>query len=215
MSWFSNLFKSSSATEVTDSQKDNLPPILKKLQIKNTVSITASCEAELKSFREFTYSPLPQRIFSIGSLSIAQQTVNRYYLWDDETWLQVSYDKNAPEKSIEIILFYWLRSKTLTPSELTDEVRLPLSKQQWEHQGKVFERCWNPVIKNDIPTVEHVVNKDESYSVHFEQMIFSRKLTPARKEYWFYSLEKSETDNTYLQMIAQGFSLDLAELSVN
>lgn len=215
MSWFWNLFKSSHATKVTENQKDNLPPIVKKLQINNTLSITASCEAELKHFREFTYTPLPLRIFSIGSLSIAQQTVHRYYLWDDETWLQVSYDKNVPETPIEIILFYWLSSKTLSSNELTDEVRLPLSKQQWEHQGKVFEQCWSTSVKNDIPSIEHVINKDESYSVHFDQMIFCHHLTPMRKEYWFYSLEKNETDNTYLQMIAQGFSLDLAELIVN
>lgn len=215
MGWFTHLFHSPFLTKRSDCQNDRIVTILKKLEINTVFSITAACEAELKSYRELAYSPLPQRIFSVGRLNIDRNLVRRYYLWSDEIWLQVSFDKHNDNKVTEIILFYWLQSKILTADQLTNDVRLPLSASQWQYLGNLYQRCFDNTLKSHVPMVEYVVNKHESYHVECEQIIFSRQLTPERNEYWFYSLEKNQNNDTYLQVSAQGFSLNLSEICVS
>lgn len=188
--------------------------LLDSLRINASLDLEQYCYQEIQSYLETTYTPLPQRIFSIGEFELTPSIkIKRYYLIDDDTWLQISYDQQAIQN---IILFYWVHAKTIQPTELSQGIKAPLTSLQWEHQGNLFDRCWRtPTQNTPLEITEDIRNAQMKYKLTSHQMLFSRALPSNRKEYWFYSLEQPRGEACYQQTIAQGFSLLEKELVIN
>lgn len=192
--------------------KANLP--LVTLPLKKSLAISADCAAEISPFRQLVYQPLPQRIYSVGQLTVERQRFERYYLWDNDTWLQISYAEHCPQIK-QIILFYWLNSNPIQSGQLNQADIAPFTQQQWYYQGHRYQRCWSLPTRYGVAISEKIVNATESYVIEAEQVLYSRQLSSNRKEYWFYSLEKNNTDHNYTQYWAQGFALDRQELMIH
>ena len=212
MAWF-NFFRRS-IKKSTPVETLARPKILDYLHINKSLMVEHGRAFEIQQHLEATYTPLPQRIFSIGHIKLTPDlNIKRYYLIDDDTWLQVSYSNGTLN---DIILFYWVHAKTIQLSELSSDIKAPLTSLQWEHKGNLFDRCWQ-TPKSNIPLeiVEHLHNTDTNYILSIQQMLFSRVMHDCRKEYWLYSLEYHKEENNYQQVIAQGFSLLEKEILIN
>lgn len=211
MAWF-NFFRP--AKQFNQLEPPTHSNLLEYLHINKSLSLKDSCILEIQPTLEAIYTPLPQRIFSIGDIELTPTIkIKRYYLIDDDTWLQISYDNLCIH---EIILFYWVHAKNLQPSELTQNIQAPLTSLQWEHRGNLFNRCWQPPKQNaPLEITENIYNPETEYKLTSQQMLFYRPLQLHRKEYWLYTLEHHPEEKTYQQTIAQGFSLLEKEILIN
>lgn len=212
MNWFTSLFKNNQTQGITPHTLDTHYDF-DHLDIRSLININVDCETELAKYRELSYTPLPQRVYSIGIAHIEQiGYLRRYYLNDGDTWLQCTYLEETAATPIEIILFYWVEYRAI---ESLQQAKEPLYCQQWLHNDELFPRVWLTAGQGYQPQLfsEQINNSQESYQMHYEAMLFGKVINEqnSRRQYWLYALEK-DSQNNWQQAIAQGFSITPAEL---
>lgn len=162
--------------------------------------------------------PGTQQIWSVGTVDLGQSTwLSRYYMNDEDYWLQV-HTTGAIDGQVEsVILFNYL---SYTPISSEAELRRLagpsslIGMPTYTHDGVEFSREWGTEDgQTELVTFsEQVRNPDQSYSVEHRSMLYARDtgLTD-RREFLLFSVEQDEEGSISLST-SLGISLYTTDL---
>ncbi len=164
--------------------------------------------------------PPTQQIWSVGTVDLGQsQWLSRYYMDDEDYWLQVhtSGDQSGQEESV--ILFYYLRHATISSNSELQRLAGPNSDiglPTYTLDGVQFTREWGTEAGQTelVDLRERVVNPNESYIVEHRSMLYARDtgLTD-RREFLLFSVEQDE-EGTVSLSASLGISLYPTDLHI-
>lgn len=164
--------------------------------------------------------PGSQQIWSQGELDLGQGVwLSRYYMDQDEFWLQV-HSTGARDGQVEsVILFNYLES--LAVSSDAELFRLagpssPIGLPTFERDGVSYTREWGtePGQAELVGMLEKVTNPDESYTVQHRSMLYARDTgLTNRREFLLFSVELAE-DGAVSLSASRGVSLYPTDLQV-
>ncbi|WNW14148.1 DUF2491 family protein [Pseudomonas sp. DTU_2021_1001937_2_SI_NGA_ILE_001] len=169
-----------------------------------------------------SYVVLPgdEKIWATGRIDLGQaMTLWRFYLDDEDYFLQVVSNGPQPEDVQDIILFGYYSA---TPINSRDELlRLtgpdsPIGLPTYEHEGEVFERQWGSEAGQTelTPMLEQVASPDSRYQVKHLSMLYARETgLIGRREFLLFSLEEDEEGNLTLTT-AVGVTLASTDITV-
>jgi hypothetical protein len=163
-----------------------------------------------------------QPIATRGLIDLQGVWLHRYYLDDDETWLQVKTDGGTDDASVaECILWqYW---DTKTPASLAElkEIAGPTSDiglPTYEVGAFVYQRVWGASRGQTelVPFVEQVFDRSDtvaSFTCQHYAMLYRRRIEGSpRQEYVLVSVEECPQS---LQVVTSiGVDLNPADLTV-
>jgi len=164
---------------------------------------------------------LSQRIFSEGVIDLgASHWLSRYYLDDNETWLQV-HTTGARDGQLEaLILFSYLDAVTLNSEAELARLAGPnslIGLPEYQLEGNLYQRQWGTEQgQTELnPFVEQVTSLTESYRVQHHAMLYARDLgeNSSRREFLLFSVEETE-DATISFTTSLGVSLLSTDLQV-
>lgn len=169
-----------------------------------------------------SYVVLPgdEKIWAVGEINLGQSMVlRRFYLDDEDYFLQILSNGPLPEDIQDIVLFGYYSA---TPINSRDELlRLtgPESKiglPTYEHEGEVFERQWGTETGQTelTPMDENVVSPETAYRVKHLSMLYARETGLIdRREFLLFSVEEDEEGNITLTT-AVGVTLLSTDINV-
>ncbi len=204
------------------SPRAQLPPEPLKLRRGGFVEIDSLPFRMLPGRVNFEIGDCAQPIAARGLVDLNGSWLHRYYLDDDETWLQVKTDGGTEDIHVsECILWqYW---EVLTPANQTElatiagrdsEIGLPT----YEVGAFLYHRVWG-VSRGQtelVPFIEQVFDKSDtqpSRSCHHYAMLYRRLIEDSeRAEYVLISVEEMPDS---LQVVTSiGVDLNPADLTV-
>ncbi|MGH8217876.1 MAG: DUF2491 family protein [Steroidobacteraceae bacterium] len=199
-----------------------LPPEPLKLRRGGFLEIDALPYRMLKDRANFELGQSAQPIATRGLVDLSGTWLHRYYLDDDETWLQVKTDGGTDDASVsECILWQYWDCKT--PANLTElksiagpasEIGLPT----YEVGAFLYQRVWGVARGQTelVPFIEQVFDKSDtvpSFSCQHYAMLYRRRIEDsARQEYVLISVEESPQNLDVCTSI--GVDLNPADLTV-
>ncbi|HTV80828.1 MAG TPA: DUF2491 family protein [Steroidobacteraceae bacterium] len=202
--------------------RPQLPPEPLKLRRGGFVEIDAVPYRMLQGHANFEIGDCAQPITARGLVDLGGSWLHRYYLDDDETWLQVKTDGGTSDDCVsECILWqYWDVATPANHSELAaiaganSEVGLPT----YEVGAFLYHRVWG-VSRGQtelVPFVEQVFDTSDtvaSRSCNHYAMLYRRLVEGStRAEYVLISVEEMPDS---LQMVTSiGVDLNPADLTV-
>jgi hypothetical protein len=199
-----------------------LPPEPLKLRLGGFVEIDTLPYRMLQGRVNFEIGANAQPIAARGVVDLNRSWLHRYYLDDDETWLQVKTDGGTDDASVsECILWqYWDVKTPANSDELkavagsSSEVGLPT----YEIGAFLYQRVWGASRGQTelIPFLEQVFDKNPttpSFSCQHYAMLYRRLIDQSdRQEYVLISVEECPDS---LQVVTSiGIDLNPADLSV-
>ncbi|MFF7707906.1 DUF2491 family protein [Pseudomonas sp. NPDC007930] len=164
--------------------------------------------------------PGDEKIWACGLIDLGQaMRMRRYYLDDEDYFLQVLMNGPGSDDIEEVILFgYFAATPVTSKAELLRlagpgaRVGLPTI----EHDGEVFERQWGTEAGQAefVPFEECVASPEGSYRVEHLSMLYAREIGLVnRREFLLFSVEEDEAGNVTLTT-AVGVSLHLPDIKV-
>ncbi len=143
--------------------------------------------------------PPSQPIWAEGVIDLGEQHwLSRYYLNDEEFWLQVQTTGCRDGEVSTIILFNYLDCVAISSERdlaaIAGEgsnVGLPT----YELGGRTFEREWGAGEGQTelVSLIEHVQNPESRYAVNHHSMLYSRETgLSERREFLLFSVEETE-----------------------
>jgi hypothetical protein len=199
-----------------------LPPEPLKLRLGGFLEIDPLPYRMLEGRANFEIGECAQPIAARGVVDLNRSWLHRYYLDDDETWLQVKTDGGTDDASVsECILWqYWDAKTPANHDELkaiagsTSDVGLPT----YEIGAFLYQRVWGASRGQTelIPFVEQVFDKSptvSSFSCQHYAMLYRRLIENSdRQEYVLISVEECPDS---LQVVTSiGVDLNPADLTV-
>jgi Protein of unknown function (DUF2491) len=199
-----------------------LPPEPLHLRRGGFVAIDPLPYRMLAGKANFELGQPAQPIATRGLVDLNGSWLHRYYLDDDETWLQVKTDGGTDDANVsECILWqYWDTKTPASQAELkeiagpTSEVGLPT----YEVGAFLYQRVWGASRGQTelVPLVEQVYDKNDtvaSFSCQHYAMLYRRLIEDSqRQEYVLISVEECPDS---LQMVTSiGVDLNPADLTV-
>lgn len=181
--------------------RDALPPEPLKLRRGGFLEIDPLPFRMLQGRANFELGQSAQPIAARGLVDLNGTWLHRYYLDDDETWLQVKTDGGTDDASVsECILWQYWDCKT--PANLAElksiagpasEIGLPT----YEVGAFLYQRVWG-ISRGQtelVPFLEQVFDKNDtvpSFSCQHYAMLYRRRIDDsARQEYVLISVEES------------------------
>ena len=163
--------------------------------------------------------PGSQEIWSNGTIDLGQSTwLSRYYMNDEDYWLQVHTTGQIAGQVESVILFNYLSYVTISSEAELRRLAGPQSLiglPTYTHDGVQYSREWGTEQGQTelVPLTEHVVNPDESYTIEHHSMLYAREtgLTD-RRELLLFSVEQDE-EGTVSLSTSLGISLYTTDLS--
>ena len=163
--------------------------------------------------------PGSQEIWSNGTVDLGQSTwLSRYYMNDEDYWLQVHTTGEIAGQVESVILFNY-RSYVTLSSEA--ELRRLAGSQSliglptYTHNGVEYTREWGTENGQTelVALSEQLKNPDESYSVEHRSMLYAREtgLTD-RREFLLFSVEE-DAEGTISLSTSLGISLYTTDLN--
>jgi hypothetical protein len=163
--------------------------------------------------------PGSQQIWSAGTIDLGQSTwLSRYYMNDEDYWLQV-HTTGAIDGQVEsVILFNYLSYITISSEAELRRLagaKSPIGLPTYTHNGVEYTREWG--TENDqtelVALSEQLKNPDESYSVEHRSMLYAREtgLTD-RREFLLFSVEE-DAEGTISLSTSLGISLYTTDLN--
>lgn len=164
--------------------------------------------------------PGDEKVWAVGEIDLGQSmTLRRFYLDDEDYFLQVLSNGPLAEDIQDLILFgYYSATPITSRDELlrltgpSSEIGLPT----YEHEGEVFERQWGIESGQTelTPMDEQVVSPDSTYKVKHLSMLYARETGLIdRREFLLFSLEEDEEGNISLTT-AVGVTLQSTDITV-
>lgn len=163
--------------------------------------------------------PGSQEIWSNGTLDLGQSTwLSRYYMNDEDYWLQVHTTGEIAGQVESVILFNYLSYVTVSSEAELRRLagpQSPIGLPTYTHNGVEFTRVWGSEAGQTelVAMTEHVVNPEEAYSVEHRSMLYARDtgLTD-RREFLLFSVEE-DAEGTISLSTSLGISLYTTDLT--
>lgn len=161
-----------------------------------------------------------QQIWSVGTVDLGQSTwLSRYYMNDEDYWLQVHTTGDVAGQVESVILFNYLSYVTINSEAELTRLAGPQSLiglPTYTHNGVEYTREWGTENGQTelVPLSERVVNPDESYAVEHRSMLYARDtgLTD-RRELLLFSVEE-DAEGTISLSTSLGISLYTTDLNI-
>lgn len=164
--------------------------------------------------------PDSQQIWSNGTIDLGQSTwLSRYYMNDEDYWLQVHTTGDIAGQVESVILFNYLSYVTISSEAELRRLAGPQSLiglPTYTHNGIEYTREWGTengqtelVVLN-----EQLENPDESYSIEHRSMLYSRATgLTNRQEFLLFSVEE-DAEGTISLSTSLGVSLYTTDLNI-
>jgi hypothetical protein len=161
-----------------------------------------------------------QQIWSVGTVDLGQSTwLSRYYMNDEDYWLQVHTTGDVAGQVESVILFNYLSYVTINSEAELSRLAGPQSLiglPTYTHNGIEYTREWGTENGQTelVPLSERVVNPDESYTIEHRSMLYAREtgLTD-RRELLLFSVEE-DAEGTISLSTSLGISLYTTDLNI-
>ena len=164
--------------------------------------------------------PGDEKVWSVGRIDLGQSmALQRFYLDNEDYFLQVVTNGPAPEDIQDIILFGYYSASPITSKDELLRLTGPASKiglSTYEHEGEVFERQWGtePGQTELTPLDEDVVSPDGAYRVKHLSMLYARETGLInRREFLLFPVEEDEEGEITLTT-AVGVTLQSTDINV-
>lgn len=164
--------------------------------------------------------PGDEKVWATGTVDLGQGTrLERFYLDDEDYFLQVVMHGNGAEDIEDIILFGYHQ---VTPINSRDELlrltgpQSPIGLPTFELDGIEYQRQWGSEDGQTelVPMQEQVSNPETAYRVSHHSMLYARDIDLVnRREFLLFSVEEDEEGNVALST-AVGITLQLTDITV-
>lgn len=163
--------------------------------------------------------PGAQQIWSAGTVDLGQSTwLSRYYMNDEDYWLQVHTTGDIAGQVESVILFNYLSYVTINSEAELSRLAGPQSLiglPTYNHSGVEYTREWGTESGQTelVALSEHLKNPNESYSIEHRSMLYAREtgLTD-RREFLLFSVEE-DAEGTISLSTSLGISLYTTDLN--
>ncbi|TFB32205.1 DUF2491 family protein [Pseudomonas sp. F01002] len=163
--------------------------------------------------------PGSQQIWSNGTINLGQSTwLSRYYMNDEDYWLQVHTTGEIAGQVESVILFNYLSYITIGSEAELRRLAGPQSLiglPTYTHNGVEYTREWGTENGQTelVALSEQLKNPDESYSIEHRSMLYAREtgLTD-RREFLLFSVEE-DAEGTISLSTSLGISLYTTDLN--
>lgn len=163
--------------------------------------------------------PGSQQIWSNGTIDLGQSTwLSRYYMNDEDYWLQVHTTGDIAGQVESVILFNYLSYITISSEAELRRLAGPQSLiglPTYTHNGVEYTREWGTENGQTelVALSEQLKNPDESYSIEHRSMLYAREtgLTD-RREFLLFSVEEDAEGSISLST-SLGISLYTTDLN--
>ena len=163
--------------------------------------------------------PGSQQVWSNGTIDLGQSTwLSRYYMNDEDYWLQVHTTGDIAGQIESVILFNYLSYITISSEAELRRLAGPQSLiglPTYTHNGVEYTREWGTENGQTelVALSEQLKNPDESYSVEPRSMLYAREtgLTD-RREFLLFSVEE-DAEGTISLSTSLGISLYTTDLN--
>ncbi|WLG44382.1 DUF2491 family protein [Pseudomonas sp. FP1740] len=222
MGWFKQLMGLEAPKANTESKwtaNDNLPvsgPL--GLALGKEVMFDTSLKLLLDGNTTVTI-PGSQQIWSAGTVDLGQSNwLSRYYMNDEDYWLQVHTTGDIAGQVESVILFNYLSYVTINSEAELRRLAGPQSLiglPIYTLNGVEYTREWGTENGQTelVPLSEHLKNPDETYSIGHRSMLYAREtgLTD-RREFLLFSVEE-DAEGTISLSTSLGISLYTTDLN--
>ena len=164
--------------------------------------------------------PQDEKVWATGTVDLGQGTrLERFYLDNEDYFLQVVMHGNGAEDIEDIILFGYHQVTTIASRDELLRLTGPQSKVGlpfFELDGVEYQRQWGSEDGQTelVPMLEQVRNPEGSYQVRHHSMLYARDLELTnRREFLLFSVEEDEEGNVALSS-AVGVTLQLTDITV-
>lgn len=163
--------------------------------------------------------PGSQEIWANGTVDLGQSTwLSRYYMNDEDYWLQVHTTGEIAGQVESVILFNYLSVVTLSSEAELRRLAGPQSLiglPTYTHEGVEYARVWGsePGQTELVAMSEQVINPENTYTVEHRSMLYARDtgLTD-RREFLLFSVEEDAEGSISLST-SLGISLYTTDLN--
>ncbi|PAU63173.1 DUF2491 family protein [Pseudomonas sp. PICF141] len=163
--------------------------------------------------------PGSQQIWSAGTVDLGQSTwLSRYYMNDEDYWLQVHTTGDVAGQVESVILFNYLSYITINSESELRRLAGPeslIGLPSYTHNGVEYTREWGTENGQTelVALSEHLKNPDDSYSIEHRSMLYAREtgLTD-RREFLLFSVEE-DAEGTISLSTSLGISLYTTDLN--
>lgn len=164
--------------------------------------------------------PADQQVWSEGVIDLGEQSwLSRYYLDDEDYWLQIQSSGTRDGQVDSIVLFNFLSCVTVSSEHELAQLAGPhsevgLARYTWD--GELYTREWGYGDGQTelVPFFERVRNPEHNYGVQHQAMLYSREtgLTD-RREFLLFSVEEGEQGDVRFST-SLGITLSTTDLRV-
>ncbi|KJZ38787.1 YjfK family protein [Pseudomonas sp. B21-040] len=163
--------------------------------------------------------PGSQQIWSNGTIDLGQSTwLSRYYMNDEEYWLQVHTTGDIAGQVESVILFNYLSYITISSEAELRRLAGPQSLiglPTYTHNGVEYTREWGTENGQTelVALSEQLKNPEDAYSIEHRSMLYAREtgLTD-RREFLLFSVEE-DAEGTISLSTSLGVSLYTTDLN--
>lgn len=163
--------------------------------------------------------PGSQEIWANGTVDLGQSTwLSRYYMNDEDYWLQVHTTGEIAGQVESVILFNYLSVVTISSEAELRRLAGPQSLiglPTYTHNGVEYARVWGSEAGQTelVAMTEQVVNPEDAYNVEHRSMLYARDtgLTD-RREFLLFSVEE-DAEGTVSLSTSLGISLYTTDLT--
>ncbi len=164
--------------------------------------------------------PDSQQIWSAGTVDLGQSTwLSRYYMNDEDYWLQVHTTGAIAGQVESVILFNYLSYITISSEAELRRLagpQSPIGLPTYIHNGVEYSREWGTENGQTelVALNEQLKNPDESYNIEHRSMLYAREtgLTD-RREFLLFSVEE-DAEGTISLSTSLGISLYTTDLNI-
>ncbi|QAY84037.1 DUF2491 family protein [Pseudomonas arsenicoxydans] len=223
MGWFKQLMGLEAPNANTDSKwtaSETVPPATGPLGLAlgKGVMFDTSLRLLLDGNTSVTI-PGSQQIWSNGTIDLGQSTwLSRYYMNDEDYWLQVHTTGDIAGQVESVILFNYLSYITISSEAELRRLAGPQSLiglPTYTHNGVEYTREWGTENGQTelVALSEQLKNPEESYSIEHRSMLYAREtgLTD-RREFLLFSVEE-DAEGTISLSTSLGISLYTTDLN--
>jgi len=163
--------------------------------------------------------PGSQEVWANGTVDLGQSTwLSRYYMNDEDYWLQVHTTGEVAGQVESVILFNYLNYVTLSSEAELRRLAGPQSLiglPTYTHNGVEYTRVWGSEAGQTelVAMSERVINPEDAYNVEHRSMLYARDtgLTD-RREFLLFSVEEDAEGGISLST-SLGISLYTTDLT--
>lgn len=224
MGWFKQLMGLEAPSTNTNTQSkwtaDEAPPVTGPLGLALGKGVMFDTTLRLLLDGNTTVTiPGSQQIWSAGTIDLGQSTwLSRYYMNDEDYWLQVHTTGDIAGQVESVILFNYLSYITISSEAELRRLAGPQSLiglPTYTHNGVEYTREWGTENGQTelVALSEQLKNPEESYSIEHRSMLYAREtgLTD-RREFLLFSVEE-DAEGTISLSTSLGVSLYTTDLN--